>query len=333
MVDTLWFHAPLIEVKVDPKADLGVTPVPVNLRTGEMKTKHGSEYGFRVGDLHVGGLYANTEHYSVDVSTRGAVVKVYSLPRLVHRSKGAIDPVTADEAEEGINRMWMELADRGVEFPSSVKVCRADLFRNLETKYPPSVYAGMLRSIGGMRTEQRAIGDSVLFRNSQREVSFYNKVDQARDVHGVDLSERGNLMRLEFRALRGAVVRRDIEVSNTEDLLRSWDILPRLYAKQVRRIVFSRVEHEAELATLHGKLSAYKQRLIGSGRKEWLHQAVYLIGLERVASLTKQERRDLFESLANKQAYHRIEREIREADVFRSLSDRELYQELSSLVG
>lgn len=341
MIDSLWLHVPLEEVKIQKNADLGIVPVPENLKSGEVRRKDGGQVGFEVrreresgGELveearFVNGLYANTEYYSFDVSTKGAVVKIYSLPRLVKQSAEAIDPVSPQETEQALDRLRGELAERGVEFPKVSRVVRADLFKNCSVKLPPASYSNMLRGVGGQRTVQKTYGDSVLFGNKQRQASFYNKVEQLSDIHGVDISERGNLLRAEFRALRRATVSRDLSISTTQDLPSAWKRFPSLYSARMKELVFSRQDYASELADLYTKLSFYREHL---GTDRWLHRSVYLLGLERFASLTKQERRDLLVPLAGRVAYHRIEKAIKEAGVFSVESERALYHELYSLV-
>lgn len=334
MIDSLWLYAEFPEVKVAPDADLEVVPVPSNLRTGEKRRQNdGGQIGFEVGGRFVNALYTNTDYYSFDYSNKGGVVKIYSVPRLVKQSAGAIDPVTPKEVEEGIDRVRGELAGRGVEFPGESKIVRADLFKNCNVSLPPSCYSNMLRGVGGQRTVQKTYGDSVLFGNGARQASFYDKGNQIKAVHGVDLSARGNILRAEFRALKGKSVARDISVVSSRDLSRQWNELPGRYASLMKELVFSRRDIGGELADLHTKLSYYRD-FLGSGKEKsrWLNRSVYLLGLERFASLTKQERRDLLVPLAGLRAYHRLEKEIKQSGVFSAETERALYHELYSLV-
>jgi hypothetical protein len=334
MIDSLWLYAEFPQVEIGPQADLEVVPVPSNLRTGEKRRKKdGGQIGFEIGGRYVNGLYTNTDYYSFDFSNKGGVVKIYSLPRLVKQSREAIDPVTLQEAEQGVKRVREELFERGVVFPEESKVVRADLFRNCNVSLPPACYSNMLRGVGGQRTVQKTFGDSVLFGNASRQASFYSKVDQVKDVYGVDLSARGNILRAEFRALKGKSVARDLSVVSSRDLSRKWNELPGRYSELMKELVFSRQDFQSELADLHSKLTFYRDLLGGQGPKSrWLNRSVFLLGLERFASLTKQERRDLLVPLAGLRGYHRIESEIKKAGVFAVESERALYSELLRLV-
>lgn len=357
MVDSAWLWCPLPDARISKEPDFAPKHLPENLRTGKITTRRdGGPLGIQVGEEShyekgergeavevrspkmVAGLYGNSRDkdgketgrdWSLDISTFGVSLKIHSLPRLVKSEAGAIDPVSPIEAVQGFDRVRGELSDRGVEIPSEMFLTRCDLFKNLEVSNPPVVYSNLLRSLGGTRGFSKQYGDTTTFGGSQRQVGFYDKVSQMADKYDVDLRTRGNVLRAEYRALQKKVVQRDVKVITTGDLVRHWNDLPKKYSALMKVMIFNREDIGGEVAEIYERLTAYRERV---GGKRWIHQAIYLIGLERIAGLSREERRELFVALGGRYAFHRIEAAIKEAGVFVEGSARAQYAELLRLV-
>lgn len=122
-------------------------------------------------------------------------------------------------------------------------VCRLDLAANLLMKHPTKVYSQFLLDIPLFNRIQ--VLDGVSFRNTQREVAFYDKImEMKNDSYAVveeELSSK-NILRLEYRFKNKSAVSRMMKLKNPtvkqvlenyNNLVITWvDIYKKIYKKK-----------------------------------------------------------------------------------------------------
>lgn len=119
------------------------------------------------------------------------------------------------------------------------RICRLDLFKNIETDEDFQAYKTLLREFCCKRMKLEDKYDtSLIWRNNSQEFVIYDKIAQMRN-DGIDTSGyRTNTSRLEWKLKNSYKVKNALGITNVGDLYRNFDSLDELYKDVVRENFF-----------------------------------------------------------------------------------------------
>jgi hypothetical protein len=178
----------------------------------------------------------------------------------------------------------LEKADIGINI-DSCKLGRIDLAKNINTIYPIIEYAEVFNFLRAKRMHRRTLLTTYEFSNTQREVSFYDKVAEVKmsnDKIPDDMKLFDNIMRAELRFKGNKVVVRDTEINNLSELYNSDRhlCLEDTYKKLMRNLVFRRggeYELKVRFVSEIELLKSFKR----SNKRNVLYKYLLIDGIEK----------------------------------------------------
>lgn len=194
----------------------------VRLFSKEFSLREGNRFTRKVetseetGEVLSESLFHNGDRFSADI--HGGVLSVStSLPKLLYRT--SLFEVKESDFDRAVAELESRLDKSGVSVShnnlSDFSLSRVDFCSNLRVSHSPMDYLLELTKFGMSRRDKRDIAhETISFRNSDRELEFYNKV---REVSQTSKDEevlkmvRGmpeNILRVESRLKRQRVVRK-----------------------------------------------------------------------------------------------------------------------------
>jgi hypothetical protein len=266
MVDTLAIR--LNEVALLPGADLTIEQGRINNRTGEVN--EAVLYSDTQGKKLIGAkAYHNANNFNLTLDNFGWKLQT-SLPKFIN---GYLNykPVTQSEASKGISELQSKLENEVgiISDLSKARPMRIDLFKNAELNNSPAFYFPMLSNLpAGRRLKMRDYGDTVLFHNTQREMCFYDKIQEIRIKNDkIDMRQfPTNIMRGEIRLLRGRVIQKDTCINSVAGLLDKWNELPIAYKQDIKGMVFNR---QINIPSVLEEVERLRYLKEVSGRQAW----------------------------------------------------------------
>jgi hypothetical protein len=273
MIDTLFLRLNKFEVKKG--ADLQVKQPSISNKTGEVKGDFVLWNEDGRGEVRGVGAYYNSDDFNVDVNGWGFLVHT-SIPKLFNPLTNFFPLEKKEQMKDAIGKLQVRLEEKVgiVTDLLDATPTRVDLFKNAVLEHPTSNYFPVLQSIGeGRRVKLRDYGDSVLFYNTQRQVCCYDKIVEMRakakkekKILNVSRFPR-NVMRTELRFLNKKVVLKETGDNTLGGLLEGWEDLPKVYEKQIKRVLFS--GWSSNIPSLAGDEEFMQQLKSKAKRRQW----------------------------------------------------------------
>ena len=266
MIDTL--RVRLEGCEVLPEADLTVVLPEVSNKTGESEVERLLWRDARGREVLGKKAYHNGKFLNVDIDKYGVQVRA-SLPKLFTNTNNFYS-LDRKQTEEAVEKLQGHLENEvGIKtnlldaIPS-----RVDLFKNASLTYPTTYYFPILASIAeGKRLKKRDYGETVTFMNSQRELCFYDKIFELKQVHGYDVKGLPPyVMRGELRLLHGKPVKKGLGVRSVSELLECFDSFPSVFRNELERVVF---HHKANVKGIGSEIERLKKIKQEAGRNAW----------------------------------------------------------------
>lgn len=242
MIDTL-------RLKLNEKTEFCQSPNltvfdSTNLRTGERVEK----LLWRVpgGGEQAGAKAVHNGLVSVTVDGRGTVVEG-SFPRVQNGYN--LNPIESpgkfQESIQKVENYLEETVGIKTKLMDSV-IVRADIFRNAITDSSPKIYMPLLSRLDlGKRMQQTQYGgETVEFKNGERRVTCYDKIQEMRDKFrksktSFDFSTvPENVLRAELKFWNKKSVERHVGISTLQELYQDFEGLEKFYKKHTKDLVF-----------------------------------------------------------------------------------------------
>lgn len=186
-----------------------------SLRPGN-RFKRKVEYSEDTGEVLSETRYCNSEHFSADIQG-GCLSLSTSLPKLLFKTNlrelGNSDfPLAVSRVESELDKCGVSVAHNNL---SDFSLSRVDFCANLHVENHCMDYLVELAKFGMSRRDKRDIAhETVSFRNSDRELVFYNKVREIletvkdREVLALVEGRPDNILRVEGKLKRVRVIRK-----------------------------------------------------------------------------------------------------------------------------
>lgn len=193
--------------------------------------------------------YVNTEHANISVNGYGVNVRFNPAIAFFGENKGNIESVSESEFGVVSDMIEREILSSGIDADiKQAAVSRIDLQKTAHSKRDFATYSNVFRIMSATRLHARDYGETYTFMNTQREVSFYNKLHAAMQSKNVyiaatahALHERGeHRMRCELRMKNKTVVEKCTGIRSFGDLRSNgaFDMLAKVYRDEVKNTVF-----------------------------------------------------------------------------------------------
>ena len=157
------------------------------------------------------------------------------------KNKDNIHPLTSDEFYQYALEYQNTLYKYGIDTNLwKAKICRMDLFQDREMQYDPKVYYPILKQIAPGLLKLHEENNGILFRNSQREIGFYNKTicPKCKNRSIRDLPE--NYLRCELRFKKHQAVQRYFpSIHDFQSLLNYHKQLPEEFYNVIKKEFFA----------------------------------------------------------------------------------------------
>lgn len=177
------------------------------------------------GEIEAEKTFCNLPHFSIDITRDKVLYLQTSLPKLLYGT--SLFEVQPTDFEQAVDKIQDKLSEAGVEIADNrladFQLSRIDLCRNLEVEHSPMDYLVYLSDRYMPRRQKRDISHETLsFRNSDRELTFYNKVREIRqtekDPRVLKLVQNRpeNILRIESRLKKRRVIDKTLQLGKPE---------------------------------------------------------------------------------------------------------------------
>lgn len=169
--------------------------------------------------------FCNLPHFKLDVrdSPRRMLSFQTSLPKILYRT--SLFEVKPSDFEKAVSVIEDNLSEAGVVFDKNnladFKLSRVDFCRNLEVEHKCMDYLVYLSNRYMSRRQKRDIAHETLsFRNSDRELTFYDKLREVREtetdkqVLRLVQNREGNILRVESRLKTSRVIPKAVGIAS-----------------------------------------------------------------------------------------------------------------------
>jgi len=266
MIDTIKLFIEDYSIKDD--ANLIVQPASIDYKTGKEINSYSLIVKENNTSISGSKAYLNTDFFNFTIKPIGksenksvAAFLQFSIPKIYNGSSNYY-PVSSSNARAVIQRVEKELQSNGVFTDlSQAKLSRVDLFKNVISEYDFLSYIALFRLLKASRQEQRIYGTSLLWHNSQHEISVYDKLKEMRNRNLIVDLYPSNTIRFEYRLLRSKKVKNIIGANKLIDLLDSYNLLEDVYQKALKKTIFSHSVSDVETMVniqLKEELNLYK---------------------------------------------------------------------------
>ncbi len=234
MIDTLDIQ--LNDYKIKKEYQIQIIQGILNMTTGEIKGER-TLYKSKDFEIIAKKAYLNTKHFRFDLTRYGAFIST-TVPRWFYNSN--YYPINKDQLILFGQQLQKELDQNGIlTNVYNADICRMDIFKNGIMKNSPIFYLQTLDLLSGKRVKKEKYKENILFKNTQREVFFYDKYIQLQDK-GYNISDIPiNSLRGEVRFTTKQSIKRFIDSDSKFGRLQSYfKDLPEIYIQQMKDIIF-----------------------------------------------------------------------------------------------
>lgn len=244
----------------------------------DWRTKEKIEFElFHSGGKPIRGAYAeNKSLENCDVRMDSHAMKVSFNPNIQIFGTNYFN-CNEDQCRSSIEMIEKQLDSIGIECDfKDANLYRCDVVKQVPIEQPFLFYSSLFRSMSGKRLHRKEIGTTYNFGNKSRQIEFYDKLAELtekkhfkeKDFQKYGIDENRNVLRCEFRALKGNIVQRDLELSKIGDFWNSgvYDHLTNKYRSHLNDLVFKKPnENQLQLAFIDelDSITLFKQHFSG----------------------------------------------------------------------
>lgn len=287
MIDTcrLW----LTDYTIQPNAELTVQPSAYVVGSGEAIAERVLWRDSAERVVSGAKAYLNTPRFNLtlappDMKTGdlfgpapSLAMLSFSMPK-VYGGGSNFAPVSKVQAAEVIAKVQDELHEHGVftELKEAV-LSRLDLFKNVETREPFACYAPLFEAMEAKRLHKRDYGTTYLWHNTQREYCVYDKRQELAQAGVSTKSLPDNVIRFEWRLLKGAKLRQALGMNSVSDMLSRYGELNARYRSGMTEELF-RYQPAAVEAWSGVELEADMRYFMEQYGRNWLDRYLEAVG-------------------------------------------------------
>lgn len=237
MIDTIRLRPEKVEV--ESNADLSVQPATT--RINSLDSHHGYPLFSTTKGRTVYGskaFYNDPEHkIRFDISRKGPFVH-FSVPGIYHQGCN-YSPVDQKGYQSVVDFANSQLEMAGIHTDlRNAKLSRVDLFKNIITDHPFSLYDPLFVVLHAKRMYTRRFGSTYVFRTGERQIVIYDKIQELRSRR-IDTSHLPDqVMRIEYRMMKGRRCRQDLSAETARGLAARWPDLPDIYTSRLKEVLF-----------------------------------------------------------------------------------------------
>jgi|TARA_B100000315_G_C14569095_1_gene584541 hypothetical protein len=302
---------------------------------------HTKDFSHATGELKRERLYCNLGHFSLDIKNDFLFLST-SLPKLLRGS--SFYEVEENDMEQAIEMVEKKLSEVGVSVSNNklddFTFSRLDVCKNLEVEHYIPEYLLLLNDFTFSRRAKRDIEhETVSFRNSSQELSFYNKCKEVKQDKETPLElfeelkdKPENVLRVESRLKRAQVVDREfspgLKFTDAFDselckgkLLKDFDSLVPSPEKQLD-FNFKANSKLLEYISSKRKRGVFKEFLATKGAEQFLKDFRFDYAKIREFLETHYKRRQTFAILRELKEYQNLVIEHQERDLLGELRSK-----------
>jgi len=183
--------------------------------------------------------------YSVDIKSPDHLSVEFNPSKIFHNHN--YYSITNQQLGIVCNQLQKDLDEKGIKLNiNDMKVSRIDLAQNYKMKYPYINYSNLFGLLSGKRLKSSSYPSYYSFRNKSREVVFYDKLLELKEVQKLDflkfgINENENILRNELRFKNAKTTKNNLELEKINQLfqLDHYHHLKKQFSGIVLNLVFN----------------------------------------------------------------------------------------------
>jgi len=179
-------------------------------------------------------------------------------------------PISKDAIPDVIGEIFADLADNGLIITNDIKrnignisITRLDLYKNVKPNYPVEDYLELFRDLSPKRLRPAHYQKTLKWKNTQWEITLYNKKKQLFEKHNIIIKDIEHLARLELRFKTGQKIFNVLGFRKLKDLIAIEEqILDNKFNQQVQKLLFNNYQYTSNIHSVQKCTYSFKEKLM-----------------------------------------------------------------------